>query len=1137
MKKLYSLISILIFSSVLFAQETSNRTVKTIIVDALSQLPADKPAEYNKIIKEISSTGEEGILQLVVMLKAPGKGSNVPVDYALNGLTNYAAQADENTRLSLSNTYLDALNSISDREIKAFIIRQLEIVGKDEAILKLSEYLDDATLCGPASRALASIKSNSAGYALLDKMNAVNGKSQQDIILALAYIQFSNAEIPLKKLLNSNDADLEKVTFYALSRLGTKSSLNDLAIAAQKAGYTMEKGGANEAYVTLIKRILAQGDMKDAEKAAKDLLAKSTKAGVIQSRIAALEILMMTKPSETNKLLEKALTDNNREFRKAALMLASDYSNKELYIVVQNHLEKANTDVRADILGWFVDECNCPQKKNIIQSLEMGVFIEQLADNNVEIKSLSAEILSRVGGNDAIIALSRLLKSADKETILLGQKALASTKGNIDSIIISIPDLSEDGRIAVLQLLADRKSASSVNYVFEQISTASPCVKSAAYTTLKDVVSAKDLQTLFTLLDQSDSKSVVSVQQAISSALKNYTKEKQLEVIIAEMNQVDQEKQYLYYTLLATTGVEKALNLIIDRFEKETGRGKDAAFQALLTWDGIESADILFSICNNPSYASYFTDAMSRYLELVSDPQITGENRRLNLCKAMTIAKTNDQRNSILNLIGQTNTFLGMMFAGEYLSDSSLQESAANAVMKIALANRDFDGENVKELLNKVMEELDNPDADYQRQAIRKHLSEMTKSDGYISIFNGKDLSGWKGLVKDPITRAKMKSAELSKEQAKADEQMHKDWDIKDGAIIYLGKGYNNICTIKEYGDIEMYVDWKLDSKGPEPDGGIYLRGIPQVQMWDISRIDVGAQVGSGGLYNNQQNPSTPLKVMDNKLGEWNTFYIKIVGDRVTVKLNGELVVNNVILENYWDHSQPIPPIGQLELQAHGCPIYYKNIYVKELESSEPFKLSSEEQREDYKVLFDGTNMHQWIGNTVDYILEDGCISMHPSSRHGGNLYTKDEYENFIFRFEFQLTPGANNGLGIRTPMEGDAAYVGMELQILDSEAPVYSNLEEYQYHGSVYGIIPAKRGYLKPVGEWNYQEVIANADNIKIILNGYTILDGNIKEATKDGMPDKKEHPGLFNKEGHIGFLGHGSPVKFKNIRIRELK
>ncbi|HPD86583.1 MAG TPA: DUF1080 domain-containing protein, partial [Proteiniphilum sp.] len=279
-----------------------------------------------------------------------------------------------------------------------------------------------------------------------------------------------------------------------------------------------------------------------------------------------------------------------------------------------------------------------------------------------------------------------------------------------------------------------------------------------------------------------------------------------------------------------------------------------------------------------------------------------------------------------------------------------------------------------------------------------------------------------------------------------------------------------------------------------------------------------------------------PLKVADNPVGEWNTFRIRMAGQRVSVWLNGELVTDNVILENYWDRTIPIFPTEQIELQAHGSKVAYRDILIKEIPKPEPFELSKEEEKDGFKILFDGTHLDEWTGNKRDYAVEGGQIVLYPSENFGGNLYTLQEYGDFVFRFEFMLTPGANNGLGIRTPMEGDAAYQGMELQILDNDAPIYENLEVYQYHGSVYGVIPAKRGFLKPNGEWNSQEVIADGDNIKVILNGTTILDGNIREATKNGTADGKEHPGLFNKKGHLGFLGHGSVVKFRNIRIREL-
>jgi len=190
----------------------------------------------------------------------------------------------------------------------------------------------------------------------------------------------------------------------------------------------------------------------------------------------------------------------------------------------------------------------------------------------------------------------------------------------------------------------------------------------------------------------------------------------------------------------------------------------------------------------------------------------------------------------------------------------------------------------------------------------------------------------------------------------------------------------------------------------------------------------------------------------------------------------------------------------------------------------------------DFISLFNGTNLEGWIGNKESYKAVDGMIVIDPKGSGGGNLYTEKEYGDFVLRFDFQLTPGANNGLGIHAPLTGDAAYMGKELQILDNTAEKYAELHEYQYHGSVYGVIPAKRGYLKPVGEWNQEEVIVQHPKIKIILNGEVILEGDYLEASKNGTLDGKDHPGLQRSSGHIGFLGHGDVVHFKNIRIKEL-
>jgi hypothetical protein len=205
-----------------------------------------------------------------------------------------------------------------------------------------------------------------------------------------------------------------------------------------------------------------------------------------------------------------------------------------------------------------------------------------------------------------------------------------------------------------------------------------------------------------------------------------------------------------------------------------------------------------------------------------------------------------------------------------------------------------------------------------------------TPPEGFVALFNGKDLEGWKGLLKspndNPIKRAALSPEDREKAQKEADDNMRAHWKVEDGALVFDGKG-RSLCTAKDYGDFEMYVDWKILAKG---DSGIYLRGTPQVQIWDTD-LKNGAHVGSGGLYNNQKNPSKPTAKADKPVGEWNSFWIKMVGDKVWIKLNGQLVVDNVTLENFWDRKAPLFPTGQIELQNHGNTLWFKNIYIKEL--------------------------------------------------------------------------------------------------------------------------------------------------------------------------------------------------------------
>jgi hypothetical protein len=698
-------------------------------------------------------------------------------------------------------------------------------------------------------------------------------------------------------------------------------------------------------------------------------------------------------------------------------------------------------------------------------------------------------------------------------------------------------------RKTTIELLAWNKGHEFFPEVFYFTSSADDTLKMAAMTALSDLAGAGDITKLIELLSVTENKDQIhEIQTALAAAANKIAEpEKRSELLIKSIGNDETQKtpaitglKIKIIPVLAKTGGQQALKTVLKEFENGNSELREVCFKTLTNWKDYSASSALYDICASGN-KTFESPAFEGYVSQIKSTDLTDEQRLLLFRKIMPFALSPDHKNEILTELGDLKTYQAFYFVSNYLDETSTSAVAARAAMLIALPSENSKaglyGDLVKEGLSRAVEKLTGQESNYEKEKVKKYLAAMPADEGFKPMFNGKDLSGWQGLVENPVLRAKMKPAELAKKQIEANKKVSGNWSVKDGYIWFNGAG-DNLCSVKQYGDFEMLVDWKITKKG---DSGIYLRGSPQVQIWDTSRVDVGAQVGSGGLYNNMVNPSKPLKVADNPVGDWNSFRIIMNGEKVSVWLNGELVVDNVTMENYWDRKIPIFPVGSIELQAHGTDLAFRDIYVREISEKE-FNLTSEERSEGYISLFNGRNLDNWIGNKKSYVAEDGIIVIKPVDDSGGNLYTEKEYEDFVFRFEFQLTPAANNGLGIRAPLTGDAAYVGMELQILDDTDPVYANLQPYQYHGSVYGVIPSRRGFLKPLGEWNYEEVTASGTNIKIVLNGTTIVDGDITGPRDNGTMDHKDHPGLKNKTGHIGFLGHGSLVKFRNIRIKEL-
>ena len=441
--------------------------------------------------------------------------------------------------------------------------------------------------------------------------------------------------------------------------------------------------------------------------------------------------------------------------------------------------------------------------------------------------------------------------------------------------------------------------------------------------------------------------------------------------------------------------------------------------------------------------------------------------------------------------------------------------------------------------------------------------------DGFVPLFNGKNLNGWYGWgTQDPSDfrnmspeeqadyKEKSISGELLNAKGKdTNDHINAHWRVENGEVINDGKGLY-LTTDKEYGDFELLVDYKMQPLG---DSGIYLRGIPQVQIWDSTeekKFKLGADKGSGGLWNNKRNEGKhPLALMDRPFGEWNHFRIKMIGERVTVELNGKVVVQNAVMDNYFAHRKkkkeensgetmnllvdPVPPRGPIQLQTHGSEIRWRNIYIREISTSEADTFLRSQNESEFVELINGKDLSDWQGATDSYEVREGNIVCKPSK--GGDLLTKDSFGDVIVRVDFKLPTAGNNGIALRVPEGGHSAHDGMEIQVIDDDgyntrltSAGKPRLKDYQHHGSLYFCVGAKQGYLRPAGEWNFEEIILQDQKLTVTLNGTCILDVNLDTLDRSKMDHVPG--GLDRRKGSIGLAGHNDPVEFRSFKVQRL-
>jgi hypothetical protein len=1097
MKQLFVFASLFFFGSlVMHGQDTIN--------DILDKLPAKTTVQQAHLMQQLSDAGAPAVLTLVKRLVPPrAQAVDVKERYALSGLAKYLGKSSENNqRQVIEAAFTDALNLGLDIEVEVFIIEQLQFFATSKSIEQL---IDKATLlCEPAVNTISQIGTPEALQALIALSGSTQGYCLEVVTKAIAGFDLPLATDALLSMASSSDNDLVKtMALSALATSGRDGTYDLISSFAQS-----HRSVGNDLLLDLAETQAAKGNVKNLQ----PVIDQVTNTGTESQKGRAMKLIANYSGASAKKVLLKALKNG-----------------PESSILVANAL-KSEKSVPLAPYFKMIKKVDNQTKIALLEAAKARdykpaatVAKTYLTSDDPMLQISAIQTLSHLEGKSSLSSLQNVLITAKDDRVLkVGAQEFSHwiSKDNLDLMVTTLQKSSGKNKANLIDLIAERKMASIWPQIEPLLEDGDAMVRARAFAAIPRLTESASVTDLIALVSiaRTDAE-MATLEQAF--ALKASKSEDKSTIVDPLIDAFGTSNPTLLGHVFPFIGGPKALEFVSNSSDRS----------ALIDWKSPDATPRLFSFIGTPNEA----EAISSILRLTNHPDMPRDQQVLYLRKLMPLVNTIEDKKRVIQSLSNTKSHTAFIFLKNLITEKDLQLDVANALVRLALPDRGetvgLIGQDIRDGLMMADTILKGTEDEYTQAFLHNYLNAMPEKGGFVSMFNGTDLQGWQGLVENPIARDTMFRTVLRAKQIEADEKLKDNWKVEDGKIVFFGEGYQNLCSVKSYRDFELLVDWKISKGG---DSGIYLRGTPQVQIWDTSLVQEGAQVGSGGLYNNQEHESKPLVVADNATGEWNTLRIIMIQDKVSVYLNGVLVTDNVVLENYWNRALPLFREGPIELQAHGTNLQFRDIYVREIESAP--ELPEIERNMGFVQLFNGVNLDGWVGNKTDYVVENGEIVIYPGGSGGsGNLFTEKEYENFTFSFEFKLTPGANNGLGIHAPLEGDAAYLGKEIQILDNDAPIYDSLHDYQYHGSIYGLVPAEKGALKPIGEWNREEVSVKGNQIRVVLNGQRIVSADLNVATRNGTLDGKDHPGLKKLKGHIGFLGHGSEVYFRNIRIRE--
>ena len=884
----------------------------------LEKFPAASSQERDQFASELVALGPAGIREACARLAPTGTEDDSLVRYALDAVGVYVARLNaESERLMFVKEALRAIEKTGDTDVKTFLIGELQLAGKGEVVKPLAKYLGDPALGASAARALVAVRTSEAETVLSKALNSARPDTAGFLIQALGALRVASAAKAILPYASSPNPRLREAALDALAEIGDPSAhpvFATMPIVATPA----ERAKASSRYLLFARRLWEGGRKDAAEKICRDFVAGAMLEGESQVRSAALSLLADIQGANILGDLMEAAQSRDASFRRAALNLAARISSGGSTAQWVELVKTARGGALADIIAMLGRRGD----KSALAAVRDKIGSD---DKDERLAAVTAGV--QLGGADVFDEVWPLIQTEDEDQVRTVKQAFLMLPGTrvIPKAAELMSAAAPAARAALIEILAEHRAGEYAALVIAQARSENDSVRKAALRALEVLARAEDVSALIDLLLAAPpGPEILLIQNALTAAANRIADpERRADAILTAAGLAAGTKRADLIRPLAKVGGAGALPFVVGEMKNADPQIQSAALFTLANWKDASALDELFRV------ARAAADRKTRYLAVqgisrLAVDQAFGDDKKLVLLKdALAVAVEANEKGLAIGALAGIRTAEALKTAAPYLDDPATRAKAAQTVARTAQPAPGFPGLSdfdTAVLLKKALPFIDN---EYDRAEAERYANGLLLKAGFIPLFNDKSLRGWKGLVADPTKRAKMSPDALRNAQRAADESMRAHWKVREGMLAFDGKG-ESLCTAKDYADFEMFVDWKIEPKG---DSGIYLRGSPQVQIWDETQ----SPDGSGGLYNNKINPSKPLVRADRPVGEWNTFYIKMSGDRVTVLLNGVPVTDNIVMENYWERDKPIYPSGQIELQAHSTPLYFKNIYIREM--------------------------------------------------------------------------------------------------------------------------------------------------------------------------------------------------------------